>query len=163
MSSTSQYIHFNPNNLYYVQSPLMTNTNAQIANPAGITNIAVSSDVTDANSYYNIADKLNFYPDNKISSIIQNTGMTDVCDYVNTTSTRNSVGDILGKNGVQYYNKALCDNYKLATELDTTTSTTLSSGQLYTETKSQYSRELLMSINICIGIIGCGVFIYFNK
>lgn len=161
MSSSSQYINFNPNNLYYVQAPLMTNTNYQITNLTDISNIVVSSDVTDTSSHYNVGANLYFLNDNKISSIIQNTG-SDVCDYVNTTATSNIVGTT-GNTGDQYYNKALCDNYKLATELDTTTSTTLSSGQLYTETKSQYSRELLMSINICIGIIGCGVFIYFNK
>lgn len=85
---------------------------------------------------------------------------TNTLDYnqKHIATMRNSIDN--GKNG---YNKALLKNYDLAQQLQSIKNTSMSSDQMYDETKSLYSRELLMTINLVVGLIIAAIFIYFNR
>ena len=73
----------------------------------------------------------------------------NVCDAINTENNE--------------YNKAICQNYTLAQQINSLQNEGLSSDVMYNESKSMYSRELLMTVNLCVGIIGASIFIAFNR
>jgi len=147
---------------------MTTNTGMNI-NLTTMTNIAISTNVaSDINSYYNNVDiSFAFYSDNTIQQIMNNNqdkaAGDIVCNHVATTQAYDTNGIVSNVIGDQYYNQALCENYSLAQQIKSISEESLGANVLYGDTKSLYSRELLMTINICIGIIGSGVFIYFNR
>ena len=174
MAST-QILNFNPTNFYYMKAPFMTTTNPtgrgiviSSATDYNITNIAVSTDIkTDTHSLYSQPDiSFAFYSANTIPKIEENSSdknaANDICSYISSLPATNTYGET-NQIGDQYYNQALCKNYDLAQQIQQINVNSLGSNVLYKETKSLYSRELLMTANLCVGIVGSGVFIYFNR
>ena len=168
-TSTSTILNFNPTNFYYVKAPLMTLANTpssgltiSSSTDYNMTNIAVSGAPSDPNSLYLQPDlSYAFYSANTLSTISTNSSdqntIGDVCNHINTSFTSDGI------QGDQYYNQALCENYNLAQQIQNINVDSLGASVLYADSKSQYSRELLMTVNLCVGIVGSFTFIYFNR
>ena len=136
-----QLLSYNPTDYFYMQAPIDTTNNNKITDTTNLNNTSISNfDNTQTN--LNSANRLDLLGP-RLSKII--------CDNINTGASNNE------------YNKAICQNYTLAQQMAALQSDGLSSDVMYNESKSMYSRELLMTVNLCVGIIGASIFIYFNK
>ena len=136
--SQPQYISYSPTDYFYMQAPLDT------------TNTAAATNLTNINKSDIGASTF----DNTETNLVQ----TNVLG--NGNYTPEDIEKICENTGSNKYNAALCDNYNLAQQLEIIQNSSLSSGVMYNETKSMYSRELLMTVNICAGIVGASIFIY---
>jgi uncharacterized Fe-S center protein len=138
--------------------------------------ISTNVGTTELNNLSNIAASIHFSGDGNNPGIISTKDTSISSSHFDNNKTYLNAANTIYHNqkditsmrtsieaGNNYYNKALLANYDLAQQLQSIQNTSMNSDQMYLETKSLYSRELLMTINLIVGLIIAAIFIYFNR
>ena len=138
--------------------------------------ISTNIGTAELNSLSGIAASIHFSGDGHNPGIISTKNTTISLSHFDNTNTYLNAANTIDHNqkniakmrtsiagGRNDYNKALLANYDLAQQLQSIKNTSMNSDQMYLETKSLYSRELLMTINLVVGLIIAAIFIYFNR
>jgi len=138
--------------------------------------ISTNVGTSNLNNLSNIAASINFSGNGTNPGIISTKDTSISSSYFNNNNTYLNAANTIYHNQKDItsmrtsistsnndYNKALLANYDLAQQLQSIQNTSMNSDQMYLETKSLYSRELLMTINLIVGLIIAAIFIYFNR